>query len=149
MSGSDAPTGASPSGAVDVNPDVNPDVNFDVGSDSGAAQPSAVRTRDACLAYGDRVLWDALNLDVAPGQFVAILGSNGSGKTSLLKVLLGEQHLTRGRAWIAGEPVRRGSTTVGYVPQRVSIDEGTMIRARDVVRMGIDGHHWGDRKSVV
>ncbi len=108
-----------------------------------AAPVSAVRTRDAALAYGDRVLWEGLNLDVAPGQFVAILGSNGSGKTSLLKVLLGEQSLTRGQAWIEGEPVRRGSTAVGYVPQRVSIDEGTMIRARDVVRMGIDGHRWG------
>ena len=105
--------------------------------------PAAVRTRDACLAYGDRVLWDGLDLDIAQGEFVAILGSNGSGKTSLLKVLLGEQHLTRGQAWIAGEPVRRGSTAVGYVPQRVVIDEGTMIRARDLVRMGLDGHRWG------
>ncbi len=106
-------------------------------------RPAAVRTRDACLAYGDRVLWDGLDLDIAQGEFVAILGSNGSGKTSLLKVLLGEQHLTRGQAWIAGEPVRRGSTAVGYVPQRVAIDEGTMIRARDLVRMGLDGHRWG------
>ena len=54
------------------------------------------------------MLWHGLDLDIAPGQFVAILGSNGSGKTSLLKVLLGEQQLTAGRAWIAGEPVRRG-----------------------------------------
>ena len=103
----------------------------------------AVRTRDACLAYGDRVLWDGLDLDIEPGQFVAILGSNGSGKTSLLKVLLGEQPLTRGQAWIAGEPVTRGSTAVGYVPQKVSIDDGTMIKARDLVRMGLDGHRWG------
>lgn len=104
---------------------------------------SAVRTRDAGLSYGDRVLWQGLDLDIAPGQFVAILGSNGSGKTSLLKVLLGEQQLTTGRAWIGGEPVRRGSTAVGYVPQKVSIDEGTMLKARDLVRMGLDGHRWG------
>jgi len=105
--------------------------------------PAAVRTRDAALAYGDRVLWEGLNLDIAPGQFVAILGSNGSGKTSLLKVLLGEQPLTRGRAWIGGDPVRRGSTAVGYVPQKISIDDGTMLKARDLVRMGLDGHRWG------
>lgn len=113
-----------------------------VATPGGVVTP-AVRTVDAGLAYGDRVLWDGLDLDIAPGQFVAILGSNGSGKTSLLKVLLGEQRLTRGQAWIAGEPVRRGSTAVGYVPQKVSIDEGTMLKARDLVRMGLDGHRWG------
>ncbi len=105
--------------------------------------PAAVRTRDAGLSYGDRVLWQGLDLDIAPGQFVAILGSNGSGKTSLLKVLLGEQQLTSGQAWIGGAPVSRGSTAVGYVPQKVSIDEGTMLKARDLVRMGLDGHRWG------
>ncbi len=105
--------------------------------------PPAVKTRDACLAYGERVLWDGLNLDIEQGQFVAILGSNGSGKTSLLKVLLGERTLTRGEAWIAGRPITRGSTAVGYVPQKISIDDGTMIKARDLVRMGLDGHRWG------
>ena len=114
-----------------------------VGPGAAATQVPAVRTRDAALAFGDRVLWEGLNLDIAPGQFVAILGSNGSGKTSLLKVLLGEQPLTSGQAWIGGEPVRRGSTAVGYVPQKISIDEGTMLKARDLVRMGLDGHRWG------
>jgi zinc/manganese transport system ATP-binding protein len=102
-----------------------------------------VRTVGACLAYGNRVLWQGLDLDIEPGQFVAILGSNGSGKTSLLRVLLGEQQLTGGSAWIAGRPVARGSTAVGYVPQRIAIDAGTMIKVRDLVRMGMDGHRWG------
>jgi len=110
---------------------------------SAAAVVPAVSTRDAGLAFGDRVLWSGLNLDIPPGQFVAILGSNGSGKTSLIRVLLGEQPLSTGAAWIAGEPVRRGSTLVGYVPQKVSIDSATMVKARDVVRMGLDGHRWG------
>jgi zinc/manganese transport system ATP-binding protein len=109
---------------------------------ASAVQP-VVSTREAGLAFGDRVLWSGLDLDIPPGQFVAILGSNGSGKTSLIRVLLGEQPLSTGEAWIAGEPVRRGSTLVGYVPQKVSIDSATMVKARDVVRMGLDGHRWG------
>jgi len=110
---------------------------------SGSAVTPAVSTREAGLVFGDRVLWSGLDLDIPPGQFVAILGSNGSGKTSLIRVLLGEQPLSTGEAWIAGEPVRRGSTLVGYVPQKVSIDSATMVKARDVVRMGLDGHRWG------
>ena len=42
----------------------------------------------ARLAFGDRVLWDHLDLKVSAGEFIAILGPNGTGKTSLLKVLL-------------------------------------------------------------
>jgi len=103
----------------------------------------AVRTANACLAYGSRVLWRDLDLNIESGQFVAILGSNGSGKTSLLKVLLGEQQLTSGHAWICGRPVARGSTAVGYVPQKIAIDAGTMIKVRDLIRMGMDGHRWG------
>jgi zinc/manganese transport system ATP-binding protein len=105
--------------------------------------PPLISLRNAGLAYGARELWEHLSLDIEPGQFIAVLGANGSGKTSLLRVLLGELQLTSGEASIAGEPVRRGSLLVGYVPQKVSIDAATMVRTRDVVRMGLDGHRWG------
>lgn len=108
----------------------------------GSAVP-ALRLRNATLAFGPRVLWQDLNLDIAAGQFVAVLGANGSGKTSLIKVLLGEQPLTGGAGWVMGAPITRGSTDVGYVPQRVAIDAMGMLKARDVVRMGLDGHRWG------
>lgn len=102
-----------------------------------------VELTGAGLGYGARTLWSGLDLKIEPGQFVAVLGANGAGKTSLLKVLLGEQPLVSGTARIAGSPVRRGSDVVGYVPQRVGIDSATMVKARDVVRMGLDGHRWG------
>ena len=62
--------------------------------------------RGARLAFGDRVLWDHLDLTVAPGEFIAVLGPNGTGKTSLLKVLLGQLPLSAGTALIDGQPDR-------------------------------------------
>jgi len=106
-------------------------------------KPPAVEFSHASLGYGSRVLWADLNLRIEAGQFVAVLGANGAGKTSLLKVLLGEAALTSGSVAIAGQPVRRGSDVLGYVPQRVGIDSAAMVKARDVVRMGLDGHRWG------
>ncbi|MGL4307054.1 MAG: metal ABC transporter ATP-binding protein, partial [Mycobacteriaceae bacterium] len=84
-----------------------------------------------------------LNLSVYAGEFVAVLGPNGSGKTSLLKVLLGEHHLTSGTASISGAPVSRRSSHVGYIPQQRSIERGVTLRGRDLISLGIDGHTWG------
>jgi zinc/manganese transport system ATP-binding protein len=103
----------------------------------------ALRLRDAGLAYGDRALWSGLDLDVAPGEFVAVLGANGAGKTSLIRVVLGLQPLTRGIVEVAGRPARRGSPHIGYIPQQRRADPLTPLRARDFVAQGLDGHRWG------
>ncbi|MHA6802102.1 metal ABC transporter ATP-binding protein [Salinifilum ghardaiensis] len=103
----------------------------------------AVRLRGAGLRYGARTLWDDLDLDVHPGEFVAVLGPNGTGKTSLLRVLLGLTGLSSGTAEIAGGPVRRGSDRIGYIPQQRAVDTTVTIRGRDLVGLGLDGHSWG------
>lgn len=105
--------------------------------------PVAVRLRGATLAYGSRVLWADLDLDVQAGEFIAVLGPNGAGKTSLLRVLLGQQQLTAGTVEVGGLPVRRGSSSIGYVPQQKNFDPGLSVRGRDLVGFGIDGHRWG------
>ena len=74
---------------------------------------AVVSLSGARLAFGDRVLWDHLDLTVSPGEFIAILGPNGTGKTSLLKVLLGQLPLSAGTALIEGQPVRAGSEQIG------------------------------------
>ncbi|NNH73457.1 ATP-binding cassette domain-containing protein [Nocardia uniformis] len=109
---------------------------------SGNGTP-AVRLSNARLAFGERTLWDGLDLDIAPGEFVAVLGPNGSGKTSLLKVLLGQLGLSAGTAEIAGAPTRAGNRHIGYVPQQKTIDGGAQLRGVDLVGLGVDGHQWG------
>ncbi|ETB07011.1 hypothetical protein O983_18585 [Mycobacterium avium 09-5983] len=64
-----------------------------------------VSLRGARLAFGDRVLWEDLDLSVSRGEFVAVLGPNGSGKTSLLKVLLGQLPLSAGVGLVDGKPI--------------------------------------------
>lgn len=86
------------------------------------------RLTDAKVAFGNRVLWSGLDLIVEPGEFIAVLGPNGVGKTTLLRVLLGQIPLTAGTAMVAGRPVRRGSTHIGYVPQQRSLETTAPIR---------------------
>lgn len=102
-----------------------------------------LRLSDAALSFGRRPLWSGLELDVRAGEFVAVLGANGSGKTSLLRVILGLQSPSAGRVEVNGRPVQRGSNDIGYVPQHRRADPLTPMRARDFVGQGLDGHRWG------
>ncbi len=89
------------------------------------------------------MLWSGLDLDVQPGELVAVLGGNGSGKTSLLKAVLGEVPLTSGSIEVAYRPVTLGNRTIGYVPQQRLAAPGLALRGRDLVTMGVDGHRFG------
>ena len=70
-------------------------------------------------------LWRDLNLEVAPGEFLAILGSNGVGKSTLFQTVLGQRALTRGTVDVEGK--------IGYIPQQRMFPANLPIRARDLV----------------
>jgi len=99
--------------------------------------------RDAAVQFGSRTLWSSLDLDLGRGEFLAVLGPNGTGKTTLLKVLLGLVPLSQGTVRVNGTAPRRGNPEVGYVPQQQAFERSLPIRGRDLVRFGVDGHRWG------
>ncbi len=102
-----------------------------------------VELAGAQLSFGTRTLWSGLDLSVAAGEFVTVLGANGADKSSLLKAILGLHPLAAGRVRVNGAPARRGSGVIGYVPQQRRIDPASPVRVRDLVRLGIDGARWG------
>ncbi len=78
-----------------------------------------------------------------PGQLVAVLGPNGVGKSTLVKILLGLHPSAEGRVEVLGRRPGTAGTQIGYLPQRRSFDASLRIRGVDVVRLGLDGHRWG------
>src|SRR5215472_16412793 len=82
-------------------------------------------------------------MTINEGEFVAILGPNGAGKSTLLKLLLGLIKPGTGVVRVLGHPARRGNSDIGYAPQHRVLEADLALRARDVVRFGLDGHRWG------
>ncbi|HYL40057.1 MAG TPA: ATP-binding cassette domain-containing protein [Candidatus Binatus sp.] len=103
----------------------------------------AVAFAEASLSFGDRTVWSRLSMAIEPGSFVAVLGPNGSGKTSLLRAILGLTPLTAGAVEVLGAAPRRGNPAIGYIPQARAFDPDLPLRGRDLVGLGLDGHRWG------
>ena len=101
-----------------------------------------LKIEGATLGFEDAPLWSNLNLEVAPGEFVAVLGTNGSGKSTLLKAILGQHKLREGKILFEGEPVGHGSRNIGYIPQHRSAGTVPML-AKDLLRLGLSGHRYG------
>ncbi|MGA3214918.1 MAG: metal ABC transporter ATP-binding protein [Acidimicrobiales bacterium] len=91
---------------------------------------------------GREVLHD-VSFSIRPGEFTGLIGSNGAGKTTILRVILGLQATSTGRVLVAGGRRSRRNPLIGYVPQKVLFDPDVPVRARDVVALGLDGHRLG------
>ncbi len=113
------------------------------GGTAAADRGAVLELRDAAVRVGGATLWSGVDLTVGAGEFVAVLGPNGVGKTTLIKVLLGLLPVARGRVRVLGQPPGRANHRIGYLPQRRSFDSSVRIRGTDLVRLGLDGDRWG------
>jgi zinc/manganese transport system ATP-binding protein len=115
-----------------------------VGRNTGADTGSVlVEVRSATAVVGGRTIWSDVDATVRAGEFVAILGPNGVGKSTLLKAVLGLVPLASGTVALLGRPPGQANHEVGYLPQRRSFDASLRVRGLDVVRLGLDGDRWG------
>ena len=100
-------------------------------------QATLIRFNHASMGYGQDTLWHDVNFTLHSGEFVALLGANGVGKTTLFKALLGILPLKTGTI------DRMATLKLGYVPQLKEFDPKIPIRGRDLVRLGLDGTDYG------
>jgi zinc transport system ATP-binding protein len=88
------------------------------------------------FAYtGDPVLID-VNFDIRAGEFVSVVGPNGGGKTTILRLILGMVRPSAGSVQVLGGPPERARGRMGYVPQFSRFDPLFPVTVMDVVQMG-------------
>jgi zinc transport system ATP-binding protein len=95
-----------------------------------------VQFNDVSFAYNSETVLENVNLDIAPNDFIWIVGPNGGGKTTLIKLLLGLIRPKRGRVSIFGSPVEKCRERVGYMPQHAHLDLRFPVTVLDVALMG-------------
>jgi zinc/manganese transport system ATP-binding protein len=104
---------------------------------------NALSFRSARVDLGGKTVWRDVTLNVPEREFVAILGPNGVGKSTLLNAILGLVPLAEGEIDVLGRPPGESNHEIGYLPQRRSFDPSVRIRGVDVVRLGLDGDRYG------
>lgn len=97
----------------------------------------AIEIRDLNFNYGSREpILENVNLRIEEGEFASIIGPNGGGKTTLLKLILGVLEPRRGSIRVLGMEPKKALPRIGVMPQHSSTDPLFPIRVIDVVLMG-------------
>lgn len=95
-----------------------------------------INIQDVWVCYGDVTVLESINLVVYEKEFLGIIGPNGGGKSTLLKVILGLLKPDKGSVKLLGNDPQRSRKNVGYVPQYTSSNLNFPINVWEVVLMG-------------
>jgi len=99
-------------------------------------QKPIVEIKNVWFSYNGRKVLQDVSLTIRQGDFIAMIGPNGGGKTTLLKLMLGLLRPDRGSIRIMGKSAHKASHYIGYVSQDVHLNRSFPITAIDVVLMG-------------
>lgn len=101
---------------------------------------SALEFRDVNFSYGNTCVLSDVNLTVQPGDFLAIVGPNGGGKTTLLRLAVGLLKPSSGTVRLFGEKVPTRKVSVGYVSQNTNRNLEFPITVEETVATGLPGY---------
>jgi zinc transport system ATP-binding protein len=104
--------------------------------DAALAHEPVIEIEDLWFAYDRQAVLREVNLRIEPGERVCMVGPNGGGKTTLLKLMLGLLAPDRGRVRVFGASPARARRRIGYTPQHAQFDPSFPVSVLDVVLMG-------------
>ncbi|QOR62795.1 metal ABC transporter ATP-binding protein [Sulfurovum sp. ST-21] len=105
---------------------------------------TAVEIKDLTFAYEKDIILENINLTVEPLDFLAIIGPNGGGKSTLLKLMLGLLKPKSGSICVFGDAPSKQLSRIGYVPQNTNVNTDFPIKVIEVVLMG----HVGEKRPL-
>lgn len=106
---------------------------------------SVLDIKNLTFSYDVQNVLEDVNLQVNKNDFLAIIGPNGGGKSTLLKIVLGLIPHQKGDISVFGAEFKKDLSCIGYVPQNTNINTDFPIRVIDVVMMG----HVGHKRSII
>jgi zinc/manganese transport system ATP-binding protein len=110
--------------------------------------PPALAFTDVSAVRGGRLVWSHATFTVPAGRLVAVIGNNGTGKTTLLHLVLGLIPAASGHLEVFDLQPGHANDGIGYVPQHYADSSVDAIRAVDVVLLGLAGRRWGFGRST-
>ena len=101
---------------------------------------AALKVENLTIAYHKKPVVEDVSFEVPEGNLIGIIGPNGAGKSTLIKGILELIPKISGQITIKGSTYKSMRKSIGYVPQRESVDWDFPTNALDVVMMGRYGH---------
>ena len=95
-----------------------------------------IKVRDVWFSYHKHPVLRDVNLSIYSGDFLAVIGPNGGGKTTLLKLMLGLLKPDRGSIRVLGLSPKEAAPRIGYVPQDIGINNSVPVTVHQVTLMG-------------